>query len=315
MAAAVGGSPIEYWLPPRKRDSVNVNACESDVPQCDNQYNDTSFYTDIIEQLVPYTLGAIVWDQAERDVKCPHSLAAYSCMQQYLLSSWRTAFRSPGVPFVAVQLPGYTAALINGTGHYEGSVTPEMIWKMRLQQADGAVASANASAVATYDMSCASTSSCPYGSIHNVEKAPIGARIGAQLHQHITGSAEIVEGPHAKSAVARTLGGAREGTYVVTVKFDGGSLPYTLGGTKNCTTCCNGIHTLDLDASSDGITWVNSTNTILKADAVTFHVHGLTRPPTVVRHTASAIFPQCALYNKEGLPALPFLLDVPSEEA
>ena len=51
IAAAVGGSPIEYWLPPSAR--VNVNKCESDVPQCDNMYNDSAFYTDQIEQIVP----------------------------------------------------------------------------------------------------------------------------------------------------------------------------------------------------------------------------------------------------------------------
>jgi hypothetical protein len=96
----VGGSPIEYWLPPTlspwipppggpdrdpsdhpdrepgdhppgrdsdpARDrppSPDRNPCESDLPQCDNQFNDSWFFTDIVSQFVPYTLGAIVWDQ------------------------------------------------------------------------------------------------------------------------------------------------------------------------------------------------------------------------------------------------------------
>jgi len=73
LQSSVGGSPIEYWLPPASgaHPPLNVNACERDVPQCDNQYNDSFFFTDIVQQLVPATVSAVVWDQAERDVKCP----------------------------------------------------------------------------------------------------------------------------------------------------------------------------------------------------------------------------------------------------
>lgn len=40
LQTSVGGSPIEYWLPPESSAHVpvNVNSCERDVPQCDNQY-------------------------------------------------------------------------------------------------------------------------------------------------------------------------------------------------------------------------------------------------------------------------------------
>ena len=92
IVAAVGGSPIEYWLPPMPGASPPgyfQNPCEDDYPQCDNGKNDTEFYTEYIEKLVPYTLGGVIWDQAERDVKCPVALQAYPCMQQYLISSVR----------------------------------------------------------------------------------------------------------------------------------------------------------------------------------------------------------------------------------
>ena len=60
-------------------EANNVNTCERDTPQCDDQYDDSWFFVDIVEQFVPYTIGALVWDQAERDVKCPVALAAYAC--------------------------------------------------------------------------------------------------------------------------------------------------------------------------------------------------------------------------------------------
>jgi len=155
LQTSVGGSPIEYWLPPsakfNRNGTTNVNACESDRPQCDNKYNDTFFFTDIVTQLVPYTHGAMVWDQAERDVKCPTATSAYACMQALLATSWRREFKSASAAFVAVQLPGYTGALNNGTGSYPGYISAEMVWKMRLQQAKGAAAVPNASVVVTYD--------------------------------------------------------------------------------------------------------------------------------------------------------------------
>ena len=62
-------SPIEFWLPP----SV-VATCGQDTPPCDNggqhHYNDSNFFEQLISPFMPYTLGWVLWDQAERDVHC-----------------------------------------------------------------------------------------------------------------------------------------------------------------------------------------------------------------------------------------------------
>ena len=56
----------------------------------------------------------------------------------------------------------------------------------------------------------------------------------------------------------------------------------------------------------DGVTWVNSSSAELVGPSeVAFKVL-LPGPPSAVRYTGGATFPQCALYNKEGLPAVPF---------
>ncbi len=47
IVAAVGGSPIEYWMPPMPESEPPgyfQNPCETDYPQCDNGKNDTEFY-------------------------------------------------------------------------------------------------------------------------------------------------------------------------------------------------------------------------------------------------------------------------------
>ena len=71
MAGAVGGSPIEFWLP---RGHVNNSLCGVDNPPCDtggpHGYKDGDFFEQLIEPFQPFTVGHLLWDQAERDVHC-----------------------------------------------------------------------------------------------------------------------------------------------------------------------------------------------------------------------------------------------------
>ena len=201
-----------------------------------------------------------------------------------------------------------------------------------------------------YDLSCSDPRGCPYGSVHNVQKGPIGDRVASQLMQHFGGSGDetmMTAGPHATTATFHDAGSSSgggvggdkfvggeggaataapaSGAFDVVVTFDGKGKPFALGATKNCTTCCAGSaptgkltdgHTLDFDVSGslDGNGgWVNSTAAVLDSNSntVTFRValpQGAT--PKVVRYTASSLFPECALRNAEGLPALPFRLEI-----
>ena len=92
---AVGGSAIEFWLPPG--DVNTTSACGKDDPPCDNNHNitDSQFFERLIRPLQPYTLGAVVWDQGERDTHCfsaPGTLLThikrYPCLERRLISSW-----------------------------------------------------------------------------------------------------------------------------------------------------------------------------------------------------------------------------------
>lgn len=225
-------------------------------------------------------------------------------------ASWRELFNQ-SFALVVVQLPGYTGALNNGTGSYPGGITSEMVSNMRIAQEKGVLQTDNAEMTATYDLSCALNESfCPFSSVHTPDKVDQGARVALHLRRMLLKEeALVVEGPRATDAVAMAQARGVEKTFKVSIEFAGGSEPFYLHGTRNCTTCCNGAHTIDLDASVDGHKWVNSSAVVLKGRQLTFSV-ALPSPPKVVRHTAASIFPQCALYNKEGLPALPFQLTV-----
>ena len=97
-------SPVEFWLP---EGSVNTTAaCGLDVPACDTEHNhtDSGFYDRLVRPLAPYTLGAMLWDQGERDVHCLttyiNHTARYPCLERELIRSWRESFDSNFV-FVA----------------------------------------------------------------------------------------------------------------------------------------------------------------------------------------------------------------------
>ena len=338
LVATWGATPIEYWLPQSDPANPNVNSCESDQPQCVSKFpqlgpvNDSAFFARYVQPLAPYAVAGLVWDQAERDVKCPRSLVHYSCMQSLLIRSWRRAFDSEFV-FVGVQLAGYTGIDNGGPRDPEKPfpmISAHKVFEMRLQQASGCEGVAGkCSVVPTYDLSCAAglEGGCPFGSVHQPHKAVIGERIGRQLLQAGLGGVVaarqmvVATGPRPTRAHAIASGAPAAGAYTVTVFFSGGSSPFYLQGTRNCTTCCTGSvaggSTVDLDASADGVTFVNTTNLTLTLEgtAVTFVIQGLHSAPTVVRHTASAIFPQCALYNREQLPAVPFVLNITQDTA
>ena len=151
-----------------------------------------------------------------------------------------------------------------------------------------------------------------------MQKDIIGRRIAGSLHKLVSrDSSEVAEGPRATTATASKSSTV---AWDVAVTFIGGTAPLMLAGSKNCTTCCDAKkdeHTLDFAATVDGgASWVNATQIEISGDKVTFQVRCdsslLCNSPTKIRYTATAIFPQCTLYNREGLPAVPFEMGVSS---
>ena len=273
------------------------------------------------------SVSALVWDQAERDVKCPRSLAHYACMEKFLINSWRQVFRSPKLSFVGVQLAGYTGPIISPDREHRSMISAEMVFQMRLKQEQGCegVAGGSCSVVPTYDMSCSAglAGGCPFGSVHQPHKATIGARVGQHLlRSGVAGSAaaaRVADGPRVTGikVVSIAAAAAAVGLVRLVASFSGGSMPFALKATRNCTSCCDAArgngHTLDLDASADGVVFFNATNVqmVPGVAAVSFDV-AMSKPPMVVRHTAASIWPQCALYNAEGMPLFPFVWNVSS---
>ena len=314
IAGSVGGSPIALWLP----RGVQGTVCPADAPVCDNAegLKDSMFYDALIAPFAPLAIGGIVWDQAERDVHCfapaTTKTAGYPCNLRALVNSWRQAFQSPTAAFAAVQLPGYIGDCdLNNAAQplatYAWCVPG--VFNMRLAQAEGVRGLANASIVPTYDLSCpfgVNTELCPWGSVHNLWKEGVGARVAAQLLAAMEPATfPRTAGPHALSASAAPAGA--QGAWKVTVHFDGA--PLALRGTQHCAACCGG-GVGDFDVS-DGAAWVNATGVVLggASGEVAFTVEGVSSPARV-RYTGNQGFPQCAVVGSGGLPAEPFQIEI-----
>lgn len=266
----------------------------------------------------------------------------YACMQEQLVTSYREQFNSSDMSFIAIQLPGYGPPDADGISPERGG-NPDIAFYMRLAQANGAMGIPNGAVVATYDDSCAAnqTNGCPHGNVHNVHKQPVGIRCAAQaLNMRgllppgtvtqgpvATGFDVVVSTSPASTRTPRTTNAATT-TYSVKVAMTGGTGPLYFNGTRNCTIpfilvktglpatlpCCQ-KSTSDFDVSADNMTWYDGyeaqdTSTTVQRRgelSVTFKVDAPVKP-TMVRYTANKVFPQCAVYAQEGLPALPFQL-------
>ena len=318
VMGANGGTAIEVFMPRPASDAcfaahgynASGPAAQRDCHQNASEYG--KIYGKVVGALGRWRVGAILWDQAEADVSCGHNGALYACLQSSLAAAWRAGVGASAIqtpPFVAIQLPGYD---VDCDQKAFGDHCGPDVFRMRLaqEQGVGGAASASGAVVATYDLSCPH---CPFGSVHNTDKAAVGARAAVQLSRLMHGGGGVFEGPRASRATAAPAavsgGGGGGGGYEVTVSFVGAAPPFALRPTRNCTDCC-GTAGADFDASADGVAWFNGTGAeVLEGgSSVKFLVPGLRAPPAIVRYTAAPLFPQCAVANAEGLPALPFEL-------
>jgi hypothetical protein len=262
----------------------------------------------------------VIWDQGERDVLClsgaNNHTARYSCLQRALISSWRSAFASD-FAFIAVQLPGYIGDCDSPdvpNASYANCVPG--VFNMRLAQDDGIPPGDTlASVVPTYDLSCpfgVSSPQCPWGSVHNIYKAPIGSRLAAaamKLRFPTGSSSGNGTYPRAALAVAAPVPGS--GNFNLTMYVEASTAaPLALAPTQFCDSCCSEC---DFDSSSDGgLTWVNGTRVMLSGPLTVSFTVALPAPPTHVRYTANRGFPQCAVVSSDGLPLFPFQLPIAS---
>lgn len=104
LCSAWAGSEIKLWLPP---DFVSTFADYTqpifDRPATDN--NISGAYNGMIAPIAPFKFKAVTWYQGEFNYTLPEQ---YSRLLPALMSSWRSLFAQPNLPFLVVQIPNST---------------------------------------------------------------------------------------------------------------------------------------------------------------------------------------------------------------
>lgn len=238
-----------------------------------NQFGISTLYNGMIVPLGPTPVRGILWYQGETDTGQP---AEYRRLLKALVEDWRTRFGAE-TPFYAVQLPGYGPPR-NEPGASGWAETRE---SQRLAIND----LPNTGLAVATDLGV-------WDNIHPQQKQAVGQRLALLARQNIYG--QTVEG-HSPAPLSATLTGK-----TVTVRF-----AHT--GTGLVSRAWNKAIGFSLCTADNQCHWVDG---VVGKDAVTMTLPKLGKTVLSKVRFCWADSPMCNLYSAEGLPAVPFEMDI-----
>jgi sialate O-acetylesterase len=290
MLAAVGGTKIDLWLAPEGIYDIPVlHPLLKHRPLTDGTY---SLYNGMVAPLAPYGARGILWYQGENAEISSQSPESYYLKMKALSQGWKRVWGQDDMAFYLVMLANY--------GELQPTVVPVLKsggWDAdtRLQQVM-AMALPHAGCASAMDIGISKVSWAGY---HPENKLDIGERLALWALKNEYGRTNLVtSGP-----VLRNVALAGN-TVVCTFDYVGGGL---MVGSKKWYEPTKEVPDGKLQrfciAGADGKWQV--------ADAVIKETTVILSSPTVAspRKVSYACWqnPEGAnLYNKEGLPALPF---------
>ena len=251
----------------RYRISANLWDLPPPPPRApwDGQDAYAGLYNAMIAPLAPYGLRGALWYQGESNVASPEE---YARLLPAMMRDWRSAFASPDLPFLIVQLANFGAPAAQVQSHSWGA--------LRDAQRRVAAADANAGLAVTIDIG-------DRFDIHPTQKSIVAQRLARTARRLIYGEAIIDSGPTPLSA--------RRDSDAVVIDFEHGPLvAYSAARPIAFELCDADRNCRFADAAIEG--------SRVKIDA-----RGST--PAFVRYCWGDA-PICNLYNDSDLPAVPF---------
>ena len=278
LSSPWGGTPAEAWVSaealkqlPDFRDKVTTLAAPA-TPDKEAQNTATVLYNGMIAPLLPYALKGIIWYQGESNVG---RAAQYRTLFPALIRDWRQRFGQPELPFLFVQLANFTKAL---------QEPAESAWaELREAQAQALALPRTGMAVAI-DIG-------EGADIHPSNKQDVGHRLALVARQVAYGDKQVVAAGPTFQRLTVSGGQAR-------VKFANVGAGLLL---KTGTTTLSGFAVAGADHKFH---WASAT--LVGAEVVL--TCAAVPTPVAVRYDW-ADNPIGNLYNREGLPAVPFRTD------
>lgn len=248
------------------------------------QYQPTALYNSMIAPLIHYSIKGFVWYQGESNTG---NAGEYSKLQPAMIKDWRKKWNDSDIPFLFVQLPGF--------GDYDFQPGESQWAEFRSAQAKSLLVPNTAMAVAI-DVG-------EWNDVHPDNKKPVGERLAAAAEKIAYNENIVYSGPVFQSAtiegnkiiVTFTNTGSglifKGASYISPLAGDATGAFYIAGDDKKFVTAI---------AKIEGNTIIVTSNEITA--------------PTYVRYAWADNPLHPDLYNKEGLPAVPFNTETISME-
>lgn len=297
---AVGGSPAESWtsagvlnddaeykqfaagypkqmekyekaMEKYKEDAEKAKAENKPAPRAPGKpWMPSGLYNGMLAPLAPYAIKGAIWYQGEANATRAYQ---YRRLFPTMIRDWRALWGQGDFPFLFVQLAAFGP---NSQKLGESDWAELREAQLMTLSASPETGMALAIDVGTYD------------DIHPRKKEPVGARLALTARALVYGEKIVHSGPVYQSLKV-------EGDKVaLSFKHTGGGLEARGGELKGF-----------IIAGADKV-W-REAKAEIKGDRVI--VSSPEEPKPVAVRYAWAKYPECNLYNKEGLPATPFRTD------
>lgn len=281
VIAPVPGSPLQGWV------SNELIASDSDYSKYVTNWTNSMYYNSMIYPLADYNFKGILWYQGESNVS---DRVNHKKLFPQMVELWRNLFGDSDMPFIFTQLAPYISDV-----NYSRELFREVQLDTMLNVPNTA-------------MAVITDSGDPYN-IHPMDKSQVGLRLAKAAWALAYGGTGEYSGPLYRSM--RVSGNK------LIISFDhigsgltigtdwGEDVGLIIGGDtlEGFEISGDGINFVDADAVISGNTVVVSADGIDSPVAVRYgwNIDRETVNGTIVRDTEIP-----TLYNKEGLPAVPF---------
>lgn len=277
ISAAIPGSRIEPWMPREAMEELDFfkNNPSDSIHKIDGDPG--KFYTSMIQPLIPFALKGFLWYQGESNCFLNERLQ-YSYKMKALINYWRGQWKNHKLPFYYIQIAPYN--------YSKATDRPYTIYsEPEFWEAQAAVLKVpNTVMVATTDLNDNPSD------LHPVNKWMVGQRLAnAALSKTYHASEMPAMGPLFKSATRS------DDNLIVSFDYIGKGLTV-----KNGTA----LHTFEIKNESGQYVPAIA---IIKNNKVWVSAPGV-KVPQAVRYDWKEDA-KAELYNKDGLPAMPFRSD------
>jgi sialate O-acetylesterase len=296
VVASVGGTPIDLWLSPE--GLVDVPVLKPLLLRPAMPDGPFRFSNGMIAPLAPYGIKGAIWYQGENAEQSVQSPDSYFLKMKAMVQGWKRLWAMDDFPFYYVMIANWgekpkEAAPVLHSGGWSADT--------RLQQAR-AMAISHAGCASAMDVGDSSMGARTWDGWHPKDKLDVGERLALWALKNDYGHPEIVaSGPNLKDV--EVLGNT------IVCSFDDLGSGLMVGSKKwyKPTEEVAGSKLYGFVIAGNDSRWQAATANIQGNKVI------LSSPAIAEPHKVSYACWQnpegCNLYNKEGLPALPFYVE------